>query len=56
MGLISSSVCAVTHAGDLHYYRQTKPEKPKLIECDVLVYGGTPAGVTTALPFKMALT
>jgi hypothetical protein len=49
MGLISSSVCAVTHAGDLHYYRHTKPEKPKLIECDVLVYGGTPAGVTTAI-------
>jgi hypothetical protein len=26
-----------------------EPEKPKLIECDVAVYGGTPAGVTAAI-------
>ncbi len=32
-----------------HYYRQVKREKPKLIECDVAVYGGTPAGVTAAI-------
>jgi hypothetical protein len=32
-----------------HYYRQVKPGKPKSIECDVAVYGGTPAGVTAAI-------
>ena len=32
-----------------HYYREVKPEKAKLIECDVVVYGGTPAGVTAAI-------
>ena len=32
-----------------HYYRQGKPGKPKLVECDVAVYGGTPAGVTAAI-------
>jgi flavin-dependent dehydrogenase len=26
-----------------------EPEKPKLIECDVAIYGGTPAGVTAAI-------
>jgi hypothetical protein len=26
-----------------------EPRKPKLIECDVAVYGGTPAGVTAAI-------
>ncbi len=31
------------------YYRQVKPGKPKRIECDVAVYGGTPAGVTAAI-------
>jgi hypothetical protein len=32
-----------------HYYRQVKPGKPERIECDVAVYGGTPAGVTAAI-------
>jgi len=32
-----------------HYYRQVKPGRPKLIQCDVAVYGGTPAGVTAAI-------
>ena len=31
------------------YYRHVEPGKPKLIECDVAVYGGTPAGVTAAI-------
>jgi ribulose 1,5-bisphosphate synthetase/thiazole synthase len=48
-GLIICSLCTVTHAVDLHYYRQAETGKPKLIECDVVVYGGTPAGVTAAI-------
>ena len=35
--------------GKLRYYREVKPGKPKVIECDVAVYGGTPAGVTAAI-------
>ena len=35
--------------GNLRYYRQVEPGKPKVIECDVAVYGGTPAGVTAAI-------
>jgi len=31
------------------YYQQVKPGDPRLIECDVAVYGGTPAGVTAAI-------
>ena len=48
IGLVVSSLCTVAHADGLHYYRQAKPGEPKLIECDVLVYGGTPAGVAAA--------
>jgi len=33
----------------LRYYRQAEPGKPKVIEYDVAVYGGTPAGVTAAI-------
>jgi len=36
-------------ASELCYYRQVEPGKPKLIKCDVAVYGGTPAGVTAAI-------
>lgn len=32
-----------------YYYRQVKLGEPKLIECDVAVYGGTPAGVMAAV-------
>ena len=32
-----------------YYYQQVKPGEPRLIECDVAVYGGTPAGVTAAI-------
>ena len=31
------------------YYRQPERDAPKRIMCDVLVYGGTPAGVTAAV-------
>jgi hypothetical protein len=34
---------------NLRYYRQVEPAKPKVIECDVAVYGGTPAGVTASI-------
>jgi hypothetical protein len=48
-GLTICNLCTVTHADDLHYYRQVESGKPKQIECDVVAYGGTPAGVTTAI-------
>jgi hypothetical protein len=32
-----------------HYYRKVKPGPSKLIEYDVAVYGGTPAGVSAAI-------
>jgi len=41
--------CTVTHAGDLHYYRQVEPGEPKQIECDVVAYGGTPASFAATL-------
>ena len=31
------------------YYRRVESGKPKVIDCDVAVYGGTPAGVTAAI-------
>ena len=34
---------------ELRYYRQMTPGKPKVITCNVAVYGGTPAGVTAAM-------
>ena len=36
-------------ANALYYYRHMASGKPKSIECDVAVYGGTPAGVTAAI-------
>lgn len=36
-------------AGQAYYYRQVDREAPKEIECDVAVYGGTPAGVVAAV-------
>jgi hypothetical protein len=47
--LIISVGCTEADSGNPHYYRQVKPGKPRQIECDVLVYGGTPAGVTAAI-------
>ncbi len=38
-----------TTAGEPHYYEPAEPGQPRLIECDVAVYGGTPAGVTAAI-------
>jgi hypothetical protein len=31
------------------YYQKVKPQPARVIECDVAVYGGTPAGVTAAI-------
>jgi hypothetical protein len=51
-------LCGVAHVGlcednsgevGPYYYRHAPPGVPKLIECDVVVYGGTPAGVTAAI-------
>lgn len=36
-------------SNELYYYRYTEPGEPKSIECDVAVYGGTPAGVAAAI-------
>ena len=36
-------------ANALYYHRHVESGKPKLIECDVAIYGGTPAGVTAAI-------
>jgi len=49
--LFIGKVCLLAQAdpSKLCYYRQVEPGKPKLIECDVAVYGGTPAGVTAAV-------
>ena len=39
----------VQEANKPYYYRQMNRTKPKMIECEVAVYGGTPAGVTAAV-------
>jgi len=36
-------------ANAIYYYRRVEPKESRLIECDVAVYGGTPAGVTAAI-------
>jgi len=43
------ATATVNAADGPHYYEQVEPGQPKLIECDVAVYGGTPAGVTAAI-------
>lgn len=48
-GLLIWNLGTVSQADDNQYYRQAERGKPKLIECDILVYGGTPAGVTAAI-------
>ena len=49
-GALHSGWCdEIPDTGELYYYRNAEPEKPKLIECDVVVYGDTPAGVTAAI-------
>jgi hypothetical protein len=45
----NAQVSAAEDTTELHYYRQVNHGQPTLIECDVAVYGGTPAGVTAAI-------
>lgn len=44
-----AACCSTGDAGEPHYYRAVEPGPPELIECDVAVYGGTPAGVAAAV-------
>jgi len=49
-GALQSGWCAESPgACEVYYYRHAQAGKPKSIECDVAVYGGTPAGVTAAV-------
>ncbi len=43
------SLLAEKDAGGLFYYRPTVAQAPVVREADVVVYGGTPAGVTAAI-------
>lgn len=47
--IILACLTATALAGDPHYYQQVEPGESKVIACDVLVYGGTPAGVAAAI-------
>lgn len=47
--LFGASISLVTFADGLHYYRAVEAGAPRLVACDVAVYGGTPAGVTAAI-------
>ena len=51
IGLVVFSLSAEIRADNsrVHYYKKTQPGEPKLLECDILVYGGTPAGVAAAI-------
>lgn len=57
LGLVILTVCIMpscdfdedSKVRKLCYYRQVEPGNPKVIEYDVAVYGGTPAGVTAAI-------
>ncbi|MCK4921658.1 MAG: FAD-dependent oxidoreductase [Bacteroidales bacterium] len=50
-GCISSSHISYENSNfqKLYYYRKVDSGKSKIIECDLAVYGGTPAGVTAAV-------
>jgi hypothetical protein len=49
-GVLPSGWCVETiHSPGPRYYHQSKPGPPTLIECDVAVYGGTPAGVAASI-------
>jgi hypothetical protein len=50
MGTFNSGWCEeVAGVPTLRYYQHVEPGTPRRIECDVAVYGGTPAGVTAAI-------
>ena len=49
-GVVPSGWCVeTTHTPGPRYYHPSKPGPPTLIECDVAVYGGTPAGVAASI-------
>lgn len=48
-GLIIWSLGNVGQADDNQYYRKAERGKPTRIDFDIVVYGGTPAGVTAAI-------
>jgi hypothetical protein len=47
--LTATSISAQNAASGPSYYRSAQPGAPRMVECDVAVYGGTPAGVTAAI-------
>jgi hypothetical protein len=47
--LLTGWCAANPAASELRYYRPAKPGSPKVVECDIAVYGGTPAGVAAAI-------
>ena len=49
VGLIIFGFCTVSQAENLHYYQQVEAGKLKLIDCDVVAYGGTPASFTATI-------
>jgi hypothetical protein len=50
VAIISFLCCSSAMAASgPRYYEKVEPGAPKLIECDVAVYGGTPAGVMAAI-------
>ncbi|MES2982027.1 MAG: FAD-dependent oxidoreductase [Verrucomicrobiota bacterium] len=46
---VNSSPADTTPEKKLFYYRPTQAGKTETIECDVAIYGGTPAGVTAGI-------
>ena len=48
-GLITFGFCNVSQAGNLYYYQKVDAGKPKLIDCDLVAYGGTPASFAATL-------
>lgn len=48
-GLVQLAAAENSPSHGPHYYRPQPPDKAATIECDVAVYGGTPAGVTAAI-------
>lgn len=49
MSSVYSSPADTTPENKLFYYRPTQAGKAETIECDVAIYGGTPAGVMAAI-------